>query len=86
MLRTKTIISNIEKNIKSVIYKDTKKSNELLKQLFFIHHADIADLITRLNEQYQIALFKKLPRTLASNVFQYLPEAIKVTLVSQSDK
>jgi|SaaInlLV_10m_DNA_2_1039722.scaffolds.fasta_scaffold00006_23 magnesium transporter len=86
MLRTKTIISNIEKNIKSVIYKDTKKSNELLKQLFFIHHADIADLITRLNEQYQIALFKKLPRTLASNVFQYLPEAIKVTLVSQSDE
>ena len=83
MLQTKKIFSSIEKNIKAVIQEKTKKGQELFKQLLHQHHADIADLVTKLKEKNQIELFKKLPRALASNVFQYLPEVVKVALVTK---
>jgi len=75
------IIAQIEKNIRNVIHEDTPQGQELWKKLLHQHHADIAELLEKLDASKQKKLFKKLPRTLATKVFKELPETIQATLL-----
>jgi len=84
MLHTRDVVeilAQIEKNIRTVISEDTTVGQELWKKLLHQHHADIAELIEKLDSSKQKKLFKKLPRTLATKVFKELPETIQATLL-----
>ena len=48
------IFSQIENNIKSVIREDTPQGMELWKKLLRQHHADIAELIEKLDSYFKI--------------------------------
>ena len=88
MLHTRSvaeIFAQIENNIKSVIREDTPQGMELWKKLLRQHHADIAELIEKLDTAKQKSLFKKLPRQLAIKAFQELSEAIQVVILSTID-
>lgn len=88
MLHTRDItevFTQIENNIKSVIREDTPQGQELWKKLLHQHHADIAQLIEKLDSFKQKKLFKKLPRQLAIRVFQELPESIQVLILKVID-
>lgn len=77
------ILSQIESNIKAVIHEDSPKGLELWKKLLHQHHADIAQLIEKLDEPKQKNLFNKLPRTIAIKVFQELPEKIQASILKK---
>lgn len=81
MLKTKKIFFQIENNIKEVIKEDSVLGKDLYKLLLQQHPADIAMLVNRLPEKYQIALFKKLPKELAVNVFQELYKKVQALLL-----
>jgi len=84
MLHTQEIeetLAQIENNIQSVIREDTKHGQELWKKLLHQHHADIAELIEKIDTSKQKKLFKKLPRALAIKVFQELTETIQAILL-----
>ncbi len=79
------ILAQLESNIKSVIQEDSSEGQELWKKLLHLHHADIAQLIEKLDEAKQIALFKKLPRAQATKVFIELPEVIQASILEETD-
>lgn len=88
MLHTRDVaefFTQIEDNIKAVILENTPTGQDLWKKLLQQHHADIADLIEKLDTTKQQKIFKKLPRVLATKVFQELPETIQATLLKQVD-
>jgi len=83
MLTVKKILFQIETNIEAVINEDTALGKDLWEILIVQHHADIAMLIERLDESYQIPLFKKLSKDLALGVFKKLePHMQAAVLVS----
>lgn len=84
MLHTRDIeeiFAQIEDNIQSVIKEDTTQGQILWKKILHQHHADIAELITKLDKAKQKQLFNKLPRVIATKVFQELPEPIQALLL-----
>lgn len=88
MLHTQNVaevFAQIENNIKSVIREDTPQGMELWKKLLRQHHADIAELIEKLDVTKQKKLFKKLPRQLSIKVFPELPETIQASILEVID-
>ncbi|MBU1008001.1 magnesium transporter [Candidatus Dependentiae bacterium] len=88
MLHTRNveeILAQIENNILSVIREDTLQGQELWKKLLRQHHADIAEIIEKIDTPKQKLLFKKLPRALAVKVFQELTESIQASLIKTLD-
>jgi magnesium transporter len=88
MLHTQNVaevFTQIENNIKSVIREDTPQGQELWKKLLHQHHADIANLIEKLDSAKQKKLFKKLPRQIAIKVFQEFQETIQISLLQVVD-
>jgi len=74
MLTIKKILFQIENNIDAVIAEDTTLGKDLWQILLGQHYADIAMLIHKLDDDRQIALFKKLPRETSIRVFRKLPQ------------
>lgn len=85
MLKIKKILFQIENNIDSVIVEDTALGKDLWNILLLQHYADIAMLIGKLDEDRQLALFKKLPLELSTKVFRRLPQTQQGTLVVRLD-
>ncbi len=85
MLEVKKLLLLIENNITSVIAGDSPLGHDLWNLLIGIHPADIAMLISRIGREYQIFLFKKLPRNLSSDVFQKLSESLQADLLVYLD-
>jgi magnesium transporter len=50
------------------------------------HHADIAMLLSRLSQDDQVALFKKLPTGTAINVFEELSETVQADILVKLDQ
>lgn len=76
-----SLFIQIENNINYVIKESTIKGKELWNKLITQHHADIAALIERLDEESQKKLFNKLPRPLSIKVFLVLPENVQSSLL-----
>src|SRR3990172_4196726 len=75
MLKTKKILYQIENNIDSVIAGDTTLGRDLWQILLNQHYADIALLLSKVEEEQQLALFKKFSKELAIKVFRKLLQA-----------
>lgn len=85
MLKIKKILFQIENNIDSVIAEDTTLGKDLWQILIVQHHADIAMLLTKLGEDKQLALFKKLDRDFSIKVFRKIPQALQAHLLTDLD-
>lgn len=81
MLQIKKILIQVENNIDALIKEDTALGKDLWKILLNQHHADIAMLVLKLDHVHQVALFKKLPRDLASKVFRKISEPLQADLL-----
>lgn len=81
MLKIKKILFQIESNVEAVISESSQLGQDLWKILLDQHQADIAVLISRLDYNYQIALFKKLPQALSADVFKKLPETVQAQVL-----
>lgn len=87
MLKLKKIFSQIEKNIKSIIFGRTKSSKYLFELLIKQHPADIALFFdSRIENRKQLALFKKFPEKIAIKVFEELSENSRAYLLAHLDK
>jgi len=85
MLEVKKLLFLIENNIQSVIDENTPLGVDLWQLLIEQHPADIAMLIGKIDEEYQVSLFKKLPRDFSIDVFQKIPETVQALLLVQLD-
>ncbi|MBD3232000.1 magnesium transporter, partial [Candidatus Dependentiae bacterium] len=74
MLKIKKLFFQIEQNIEQIIQQDTPLGQDLFKILLLQHPADIAMLLSKLSEEHQLELFKKLPNQLKIKVFEDLSE------------
>jgi len=83
MLKIKKILFQIENNIDSVIAGDTTLGRDLWNILISQHFADIAMLLSKLDEQHQVSLFKKLPLDTSIKVFRKMPQAQQGLLLVQ---
>ncbi len=83
MIKIKKILFQIENNIDSVISGDTTLGRDLWQILITQHFADIAMLISKLDTERQVALFKKLPIDLSINVFRKIPQTQQAPLLVQ---
>lgn len=81
MLNISKILSQIENNIDLVISANTDEGKELWTLLLQQHHADIATLINKLDEEKQVALFKNLPAAISANVFRKIPQNQQAVLL-----
>ncbi len=85
MLKIKKILFQIENNIDSVIAGDTTLGRDLWNILLTQHFADIAMLMSKIDAEHQVALFKKLPTDTSISVFRKLPQAQQAPLLLQLD-
>ncbi|MFA6991149.1 MAG: magnesium transporter [Candidatus Babeliales bacterium] len=85
MLTLKKILLQIENNIESIIKEDTILGKDLWQILLQQHPADIALIINNIDNQSQIALFKKMPKDLAFNVFEKIQEPIQAFILANLD-
>jgi magnesium transporter len=81
MLKIKKLFFQIENNIDLVIKQDTPLGKDLFNMLLQQHYADIAMLLARLDQEYQVALFKKLPEEVAIDVFEELSETVQAGIL-----
>ncbi len=86
ILQTKKILFQIENNIDSVLKETEYIGQDLWALLLQQHPADIATLVSRLDKEDQIALFKKLPTDLSVEVFEYCSEVLQSQLLLKLDK
>lgn len=86
MLKTKKILFQIENNIDSVITGDTALGTDLWNILLVQHHADIAMLLSKLETEQYVALFKKLPLDLSIKVFKKLPSGLQAELITHLEQ
>lgn len=86
MLTLKKILLQIENNIESTIKEDTILGKDLWQILLQQHPADIALIINNIDNQTQIALFKKMPKDLAFNVFEKIQEPIQAFILANLDQ
>jgi magnesium transporter len=85
MLLIKKILLQIETNIEAVISEETTLGHDLWNILLQQHPADISFLVERLTSEQQVNLFKKLPKDLATNVFEKLQETTQAHLLVSID-
>jgi magnesium transporter len=85
MLKIKKILFQIENNIDSVIAGDTTLGRDLWNILLSQHFADIAMLVSKIDAEHQVALFKKLPADTSISVFRKLPQSQQAPLLLQLD-
>lgn len=85
MLQTKKIFFQIEKNLDSILKENTPLGVDLMRLLLTQHPADIAAFITKLDEDFQLALFSKLPRDVAIKVFEDFSEPLQAQLLVKLD-
>ena len=85
MLTLKKILLQIENNIESIIKEDTILGKDLWQILLQQHPADIALIINNIDNQSQVALFKKMPKDLAFNVFEKIQEPIQAFILANLD-
>ncbi len=81
MLKSKKVLFQIENNIDAVIAQQTTLGKDLWNILIGQHHADIAMVLSKLNEDRQLALFKKLDQDLSVRVFRKLPQTEQADLL-----
>jgi magnesium transporter len=81
MLTIKKILFQIENNIDVVISEATTLGKDLWLILLAQHYADVAMLVSKLEDQQQVDLFKKLPRELSIKVFRKLPQQQQAVLL-----
>ena len=86
MLRIKKLFFQIENNIESVIKQDTALGKDLWMLLLKQHPADIALLLSKLDDKTQKTLFKELPKILAGKVFENLSENIQAYILVELDE
>lgn len=85
MITLKKILLQIENNIESIIKEDTILGKDLWQILLEQHPADIALIINNIDNQSQIALFKKMPKDLAFKVFEKIQEPIQAFILANLD-
>jgi magnesium transporter len=85
MLEIKKILFQIENNIGAIINDDAPVTRHLWKLLLEQHPADIAMLISRIDDKFQAPLLKKLPIEKAKKVFLKISENIQASLIIQLD-
>ena len=85
MLTLKKILLQIENNIESTIKEDTILGKDLWQILLQQHPADIALIINNIDNQSQVALFKKMPKDLAFKVFEKIQEPIQAFILANLD-
>ena len=83
MLMTKKILYQIENNIDAVIIEESTLGKDLWQILLGQHSADIAMLVSKLDDQRQEALFKKLPKDVSIKVFRKLPQQQQAILLTK---
>ena len=74
MLAIKKILFQVENNIDAVISEESVLGKDLWQILLSQHPADIAMLVSKLDDERQLALFKKLPKDKSLRVFRKLPQ------------
>lgn len=85
MIKAKKLLSHIEENIAIVLQQHGALGSELWQLLLEQHPADIAVLITELSNDNQLQLLKKLPREVASSVFQKISSPLQAQLLIKLD-
>lgn len=85
MLTLKKILLQIENNIESIIKEDSILGKDLWQILLKQHPADIALILNNVDNETQIALFKKLPKTLSVKVFEKINEPTQAFILSGLD-
>jgi magnesium transporter len=85
MLTLKKILLQIENNIESTIKEDSILGKDLWQILLQQHPADIALIINNIDNQSQVALFKKMPKDLAFKVFEKIQEPIQAFILANLD-
>lgn len=86
MLKIKKLFFQIENNIDLVIKQTTPLGKDLFKLLLQQHPADIAMLLSRLDVEHQVALFKKLPDDIALPVFEEVSETVQGEILVKLDQ
>ncbi|MFA5075333.1 MAG: magnesium transporter [Candidatus Babeliales bacterium] len=81
MLREKKIFFQIEKNLETVVNKDTVLGQDLWNLLLKQHPADIAEFLSEIDIELSVKLFKNLPENLSVKVFEYLSQKNKADLL-----
>jgi magnesium transporter len=85
MLSLKKILLQIQNNIESIIKEDSILGKDLWQILLQQHPADIALILNNVDDETQIALFKKLPRELGCSVFENVDEPTQAFILSTLD-
>jgi len=85
MFKDEKVFIQIESDIDAVVAQSSHLGKKLWKSLLEAHPADIAQLISKLDEDKQESLFKKLPKTLSVDVFIDLPVTLQVDLIDKLD-
>lgn len=85
MLTFKKILLQIQNNIESIIKEDSILGKDLWQILLQQHPADIALILNNVDNQTQIALFKKLPQELGCKVFEKINEPTQAFILSNLD-
>ena len=86
MLSIKKILLQIENNVESIIKEDNILGKDLWLILQQQHPADIALIINNIEHEFQINLFKKLPKELAIKVFEKIQEPVQADILSHLDQ
>ncbi|MCB9492652.1 MAG: magnesium transporter [Epsilonproteobacteria bacterium] len=81
MLKITEIINQIVDNISSILKEDSPLGKDLWRTLTQQHPADIAMIISKLDDDKQIKLCKKLPRDLQGVVFEKIPSTLQAELL-----
>jgi len=76
-------ISNIEEHIESILKKTHPLGETLWQVLIKEHPAEIAKLIERLDEKYQVQVLEKLPQTIAAKTFIFLSDTSQGYLIQK---
>jgi magnesium transporter len=82
MIAKKKVIYQIQQNIQDVITHTTPLGKDLWELLLQLHPADIALIISRIEEEQQDLLFKKLPASVAPDVFEKLSSSTQAQIVT----
>lgn len=85
MINIEKLFFQIENNIESVIKEEQGLGRDLFRLLLQQHPADIAMLISKLEDDHRIILFKKLPPIIEIKVFENLSEIIQAALLVKMD-
>ena len=85
MLRIKKLFFQIENNLDQVIKEDSTLGKDLFRLLLSQHPADIALLITKLDDDLRADLFKKFTSDLSIKVFEELTENIQAEILVKLD-